>query len=137
MTDLDTAKRIIDATRRIAIVGASERSERDSYRIMQYLLRQGYTVFPVNPNAHRILEQDCLARLDEVPAPLDTVVCFRRSEFMEQIAREAVAAGAKHLWMQFGVVNPRAAEIAREAGLLVVMDRCIMIDHRRFGATAA
>jgi predicted CoA-binding protein len=98
---------------------------------MQYLLKHGFHVLPVNPNARQILGQRSFGSIDEIGEPIDTVVCFRRSEYLEPIARSAVAAHAKHLWMQFGVINERAAEVAEKAGLVVVMDRCIMVDHRR------
>jgi predicted CoA-binding protein len=132
MNDLETARRILGATRSIAVVGASERPERDSHRVMQYLLRQGFVVYPVNPNARRILDQTAYARLTEIPASIDTVVCFRRSEYLLPITRDLLAAGAKHLWMQLGVVNEEASDLACQEGVLVVMNRCIMTDHRRF-----
>jgi len=136
MNPVETSRRILAATTRIALVGASDRPERDSHRVMQYLLRQGFQVFPVNPNVTEVLGQACAGRLADLPVPIDTVLCFRRSEYIEPLAEETIAAGAKHLWMQFGVVNERAAQKVRDAGLLVVMDRCMMLDHRRFATLA-
>jgi len=126
-----TAVRILVATRSIAMVGASNRDWRDSHRVMKYLLDRRFDVYPVNPNADSILGRPCVAALEQLAPPIDTVVCFRRSSEIEGIARSAIAIGARHLWMQLGVINAKAAELARSAGLLVVMVRCIMVDHRR------
>ncbi len=122
---------ILATMRHIAIVGASDNPARDSQRIMSYLVKEGFDVMPVNPNAARVLDRACVATLEEIEGPIDTVVCFRRSSEILPIAQSAIAIGASHLWMQLGVVNQAAAELARGAGLKVVMNRCIMVDHRR------
>jgi predicted CoA-binding protein len=124
-------ERILASTRRIALVGASPHPWRDSHRVMAYLLACGFDVEPVNPNASSVLAQGCVARLEDLTGAVDTVLCFRRSSEMGAVARGAVAIGARYLWMQQGIVNCAAADIAREAGLEVVMDRCIMVEHRR------
>ena len=132
--DAATAALILDATRSVAVVGASDNPARDSHRISVYLKGAGFDVHPVNPNARRVAGLRCVASLGVLAhegIAIDTVVCFRRSEEIGPIAEAAIAVGAHHLWMQFGVVNQGAAARARAAGMLVVMDRCIMVDHRR------
>ena len=132
--DFAVASRILDATKSIAVVGASDNPARDSHHVTAYLKAAGFDVYPVNPYAERVAGLRCVASLallaDEGRA-IDTVVCFRRSEEIAPIAEAAIAIGAPHLWMQFGVVHQDAARRARAAGMLVVMDRCIMVDHRR------
>lgn len=131
MTAWDTAWKILAATRRIALVGASENPARDSHRVMRYLLAEGFEVDPVNPHAHTVCGRPCAPELAALAHPIDTVVCFRRNEHMETIARSAVGIAARHLWMQIGVVHDPARQVAQNAGLLVVMDRCILVEHRR------
>lgn len=136
--DFATATRILDATKSIAVVGASDNPARDSNYVTAYLDAAGFDVHPVNPNAERVGALRCVASLDVLAdegVAIDTVVCFRRSEEIAPIAEAAIEIGAHHLWMQFGVVNQAGALRARGAGLLVVMDRCIMVDHRRLVAS--
>lgn len=127
-----TVSRILAAARRIAVVGASERPSRDSHSVTHYLIDAGFEVYPVNPNLPSLFGRPCAARLEDIGVLIDTVVCFRRSDAIEAIAHSAIAIGAHHLWMQLGVVNSRAQDLARAAGLEVVMDRCIRTDHRRW-----
>ncbi len=132
--DFAIASRILYATRSIAVVGASDKPARDSHRVTVYLKGAGFDVYPVNPNATRVAGLRCvpsLGVLADEDIAIATVVCFRRSEEIVPIAEAAIAIGAHHLWMQFGVFNEAAAARARRAGMLVVMDRCIMVDHRR------
>ena len=124
------AEGIIASTHTIALVGASPSPMRDSHRIMAYLMRSGFKVVPVNPNASEVLGQRVYAALADIDLPIDTVVCFRRSEEIGPIADAAIAIKAKNLWMQLGVSNLAAKRAAEAAGLKVVMDRCIMVDHR-------
>ena len=131
MTTCDVAWQILTATRHIALVGASENPARDSHRVMRYLLGEGFEVSPVNPHAHTVCARLCASELAALSHPIDTVVCFRRSPHMEALARSAIAVGARHLWMQIGVVNDTARQLAEDAGLLVIMDRCILVEHRR------
>lgn len=121
-------------TRRIALVGASNKPERPSYHVMDFLLRQGFEVTPVNPGlaGQEILGQRVVASLDEA-APLDMVDLFRNSALVEAPVRDAIRLGAKTVWMQLGVINEDAARQAREAGLNVVMDRCPAIEIPRLG----
>ena len=130
MQDEDLARTIVQATKSIALVGASPNPLRESHRIMAYLVRVGFDVIPVNPMADEVLGKATVKDLRDIKVPIDTVVCFRRSEEIEPVAESAIAIGAKHLWMQLGVVNQKARDRAEKAGLLVVMDRCFMVDHR-------
>jgi hypothetical protein len=125
---------VLRAARRIAVIGASSNPARPSYGVVRYLLDAGYDVVPVNPNEAEVHGRRAFASLAEAVAAsgsVDLVDVFRRSELCEVHAREAVAAGARCLWLQLGVVSWEAARIAAEAGLAVVMDRCTAIEHRR------
>jgi predicted CoA-binding protein len=125
---------LLASARRIAIVGASPNPMRPSNSVMGYLRDQGYDVVPINPKAAEILGVPAYASLEEAAAAtgqFDIVDVFRRPEHTPEIARSAVATGSGALWMQLGVVNWEAAQIAHDAGLSVVMDRCTAIEHRR------
>jgi predicted CoA-binding protein len=125
----DVAARILREYRRVAVVGISDRPERDSHRVAAYLQRAGYTIIPVNPNVTQVLGLRCWPSLEAAPGPIEVVDVFRRSELVEPVVDAAIAIEAKAVWMQDGVVNERAAAKARAAGLLVVMDRCMLRDH--------
>jgi uncharacterized protein len=116
---------LLDSARTIAMVGASSRPERPSHGIFQKLLAHGYRVIPVNPNETEVLGQKAYASLKDVPEQIDIVDVFRRPEHTPAIAEEAVAIGAKTLWLQSGISNETAAELATRGGLSVVMDSCI------------
>ena len=129
-----TLRRLLKQLRRIAVVGVSRDWNRPSHFVAKYLIDHGYTVFAVNPRYEEVLGRPCypdLASAHRAQGPIDVVDCFRRSSDIEPIARDAVAVGARCLWMQLGVVNEAAAALAREAGLEVVMDRCMKIEHAR------
>jgi predicted CoA-binding protein len=113
----------------IAIVGASSSKGRPSNGVMQSLLAAGYRVVPVNPNEREVLGQRAYASVVEIPFAVDIVNVFRRSEYTEPIAAEAVAISARALWLQLGVINEAAATRAKAAGLIVVMDLCIAVEH--------
>jgi hypothetical protein len=125
----EIAARILREFRRIAVVGISDRRERDSHRVAAYLEQVGYVIIPVNPNVREVLGQRCWPSLDDAPGPIEVVDVFRRSELVEPVVDAAIRVGARAVWMQDGVVNEAAAAKARAAGLLVVMDRCMLRDH--------
>jgi predicted CoA-binding protein len=125
---------VLRAAKHIAVVGASANPARPSYGVVRYLMDAGYDVLPVNPNETEVHGRRAYASLADAVAaegPVDIVDVFRRSELCEAHAREAVAVGARCLWLQLGVVSWEAARIATEAGLAVVMDRCTAVEHRR------
>jgi len=128
-------ERQIEATllgaRTVAIVGLSPDPLRASYFIGYYLKRHGYKIVPVNPKETEILGEKSYPSLKDVPFPVDVVDVFRRPDAVPGIAREAVAIGAKALWLQFNVISPEAAKIAEDGGLTVVMDRCMKVEHAR------
>jgi predicted CoA-binding protein len=115
----------------IAVVGLSGRRSRPSYGVSEYMQSQGYRIIPVNPNEAEILGEKSWATLDEVPERIDIVDIFRRSEAVPEVVDAAIRIGARGIWMQEGVVNEEAAAKARDAGLEVVMDRCILKEHRK------
>ena len=131
MDDISTLRRILKSTRTIAVVGLSANWWRPSYFAAKYMQQHGYRVIPVNPAYGEVLGEKCYASLKDIPEPVDMVDCFRKSEEIPALAEEAVAIGAKTLWMQLGVANEAAAAAARNAGLDVVMDRCVKIEHAR------
>ena len=129
--DIAGIRRILGTSRTIAVVGLSAKWYRPSFFAAKYMQDHGYRIIPVNPSYQEVLGERCYATVGEVPRPVDIVDCFRRAEEMVPIARDAVAIGARVLWMQLGIRNAEAARIASEAGLEVVMDRCVKIEHAR------
>ena len=122
---------ILHTSRTIAVVGLSGKRFRPSYGVAEYLQKAGYRIIPVNPRESQILGEKCYPSLDAIPEAVDIVDIFRRSEFVPDIVEAAIRIGAKVIWMQEEVVHEEAARRAAEAGLTVVMDRCILKDHRR------
>jgi hypothetical protein len=122
---------LLERSRIIALVGLSPRPERDSNRIARYLIEQGYRVLGVRPGYEEILGRPCYPKLADVPEKIDLVNVFRRPVFVPGHAAEAVSAGAGALWLQLGVIHQQAALAAKHAGMTVVMDRCIMVEHDR------
>jgi len=120
---------ILKRTRSIAVVGFSPKENRPSHMVGKYLMNAGFTVYPVNPGVSEILGQVSYADLASIPGDVDVVDIFRRSDAVLPIVEAAIVIGAKVVWMQQGIVNEEAASLARKAGLQVVMDRCIKIDH--------
>ncbi len=120
-------------SRTIAVVGLSDRPDRDSHRVSSYLQRAGYRIIPVNPALTEVLGEKCFASLRDIQEPVDLVDIFRRSDFVAPIVDDAIAIGAKAVWMQDGVVDEDAAKRARAAGLAVVMDDCTMRRHFQLG----
>lgn len=121
---------ILASTRSIAVVGLSDNPDRDSHRVASYLKEQGFRVVPVNPNATEILGERCYPSLREIPFPVDLVDIFRKPEAVPAVVEEAIAMGARAVWMQSGIAHNAAADRARGAGLRVVMSRCLMVEHR-------
>jgi predicted CoA-binding protein len=117
----------------IAVVGLSPKTHRDSYRVAKYMQDHGFRIVPINPNAHEVLGEKAYASLTEAAQHerIDMVNCFRNSEDIPPIAAEAIAIGAKSLWLQLGVVNDAAAKQAADAGLVVVQNLCLMVEHRQ------
>jgi predicted CoA-binding protein len=126
----DTAE-ILRNYKTIAVVGLSPNRMRPSYGVSEYMKHQGYRIIPVNPGHPQILGEQSYPKLEDIPEPVEIVNVFRRSEFVGPVVDSAIAIGAKVVWMQEGIENETAAEKARAAGLEVVMDRCILKEHRR------
>jgi predicted CoA-binding protein len=127
-----TIQRIVNTAKTIAVVGLSANELRASNFVGYYLRRHGYNVIPVNPREEQILGQKSYASLADVPEPIDVVDVFRAPAALPDIAREAVAVGAKALWCQFGVINAEGNQIALDGGLDLVVDRCLKIEHARY-----
>jgi uncharacterized protein len=128
--DLREIRDLLRRTRTVAVVGLSDRPYRTSHAIASSLQGFGFEIFPVNPNLHGpVLGEVPYESVQDIPTPVDIVDVFRRSEKVMPVAQDAVAAGAKVLWMQSGVINEEAAAYASEHGLTVVMDRCIKVDY--------
>ncbi|CAM4291344.1 putative CoA-binding protein [Paenibacillus endophyticus] len=121
-------KVILERSMTVAVVGLSDKPDRVSYMVSEAMQAKGYTIIPVNPNADSILGQKSYPSLKDIPVPVDIVNVFRRSEHTPPVAQEAVAIGAKTLWLQLGISNDEAAEIATAGGLEVIMDRCIKVE---------
>jgi predicted CoA-binding protein len=130
-TDINTLRRILKQSRTLAIVGLSANWYRPSFFAAKYMQEHGYRIIPVNPAYQEVLGEKCYPSLKDIPEKVDVVDCFRKSEDIEPIAKEAIEIGAKVLWMQLGVINEKAAAMARDAGLEVVQDRCVKIEHGR------
>ncbi|HWP83014.1 MAG TPA: CoA-binding protein [Bacteroidota bacterium] len=124
-------RKLLKQVRTIAVVGASTKPWRDSYQIAQFLIDRGYKVFPVNPSYEDVLGLKCYPDLLSVPERIDLVDIFRRPEAVGEIVQQAIAVNAGAIWMQLGVSNEEAAKLAADAGIQVVMDRCIALDYRR------
>jgi uncharacterized protein len=123
---------ILDKTSSIAVVGLSSRPSRPGYYVPSYLQKHGYRIVPVNPELDEALGERAYHDLLAVPEPIDLVLVFRRSEAVEPTVEQAIQVKAKAIWLQKGIINIQAAEIARAAGLLVVMDACMMVEHRKW-----
>jgi hypothetical protein len=122
---------LLARARRIAVVGLSPRPERDSNRVARYLIARGYEVVPVYPRLETVLERPAYRRVQDVPGAVDLVDVFRRSEFLGGVVDDVLAARAPAVWFQLGCVDEAAAGRAAAAGALVVMDRCLMVEHAR------
>ena len=123
-------KEILEEVKTIAVVGASANQDRDSYKVMEALIQYGYQIFPINPSeeGNLILGQNCYANLSSVSEKIDMVDVFRAADAVMGVTKEAIAIGASVLWTQLDIINKEAAEVAEQAGLKVVMDRCPKIE---------
>jgi len=122
---------LLRTARTIAVVGLSPKPYRASFGVSEFLQSAGYRIIPVNPNLREVLGEKAYARLEDIPEKVDIVDVFRRSEAVPEVVESAIRIGARAVWMQEGVVNEEAAARARAAGLLVVMDTCILKEHHR------
>jgi predicted CoA-binding protein len=132
MDDSDKLRRILRTSKTLAVVGLSAQWHRPSHFAAKYMQEHGYRVIPVNPTYDSILGEKCYKRLADIPEKVDIVDCFRKSAEIPALVDEAIAMGAKVLWMQLGVENPEARRKAEAAGLEVVENRCVKIEHGRF-----
>lgn len=132
MSSAHDIQRILQRCRTLAVVGLSAEAHRPSYFAAKYMLEHGYRIVPVNPKYPSILGQRCFPSLEAIDHPVDMVDVFRRPQDTPAIAEQAVAIGAKVLWLQLGVINEQAHAIATAGGLEVVQDRCVKIEHARF-----
>jgi len=130
MNDQEIAQ-LLSTARTIAVVGLSGNPDRPSFGVAQYLQSKGYRIIPVNPTIDSVFGEKSYASLSEIPEKVDIVDVFRRSEFVPALAEEAIKIGARCLWLQLGVIHEEAARRARDAGLLVVMDRCLAVERLR------
>ncbi len=126
-----TIRDILLKAKRIAVVGLSPKKDRPSYRVAEYLMANGYEIIPVNPNCTEIFGKKCYRSLTEVPGDVDIVDIFRRPEEVPPVVDDAITIRAGVVWMQEGIINEAAARKAREAGLDVVMDKCMLKEHMR------
>ena len=126
-------QRIFTEMKIIAVVGLSPKENRPSHQVARYLLQAGYTIIPVNPGQEEILGRKCYPDLLSIEGPVEVVDIFRRADQVEPVVRDAIAVGARVIWMQQGIVNERVAALADAAGLTVIMDRCMKVDHMQFG----
>jgi uncharacterized protein len=126
-------KEIVTRYHTIAVVGLSPDQGKPSFEVAAYLQRAGFRIIPVNPACQEILGERCYPTLADIPDEVEIVDVFRRPEFLPEIVEQAIAKGAKVVWMQEGIVNQPAAQRAEEAGLAVVMDRCLLKEHHRLG----
>src|SRR4051794_30597806 len=123
-------KEILEKYKAIAVVGLSSQTWRPSYSVSQYMQGAGYRIIPVNPNETEVLGEKAYASLEDIPEPIEIVDIFRRPEYVPEVVEAAIRRKAKVIWMQLGVANQAAADRASAAGLEVVMDRCILVEHR-------
>lgn len=128
---MDEIERIIKDSKNIAVVGLSNKLGRPSLTVASYLTGQGYRIIPVNPTIQEVGGEKCYPDLTSIPERVDIVNIFRRHEDVPPVVEEAIRIGAKAIWMQEGIVNEEAASKAREAGIMVVMDRCMLKEHER------
>lgn len=133
---METEFEILRSCRVLAVVGLSSDPRRASHGVSRYLQREGYRILPVNPKESEVLGEKAWPSLADVPEPVDCVVIFRRPEHVPAVVEQAIRIGVRAVWMQHGITHPEAAARAREAGLLVVEDRCMMLEHMRLAQSS-
>jgi len=131
MSEALSIANLLRSAHTIAVVGLSSKRWRPSYGVSEYMKQAGYRIIPVNPGLSEVLGEKCYPDLAAVPETIDIVDIFRRSEFVPEVVEAAIRVGAKAVWMQEGVIHEAAARMARKAGLTVVMDRCLLKEHRK------
>lgn len=129
-TEAETIARILRTAQTVAVVGASDDRQKAAFYVPAYLRGQGYHIFPIHPEKERLINRPAYPSLAAVPEPIDVVLIYRRAEAVPPVVDEAIGVGAKAVWMPIGVVNDDAAARARAAGLDVVMDHCMMVEHK-------
>lgn len=127
----DHIEKILTESKTIAVVGISDKPERPSHRVAKYLQKQRYRIIPVNPRLDEVLGEKCYSSLEEIPIKVDVVDIFRKPEDIQPIVDSAIKIGARAIWMQEGITNDKAADMAKSAGLMVVMNRCMLKEHRK------
>jgi predicted CoA-binding protein len=130
----DEIKKILQNSKTIAVVGLSDKPERDSYKVAQYLKEQGYAIIPVNPTKTEILGEKTYPDLASIPGPVDIVDIFRNIDAVPGIVDEAIGIGAKVVWMQLGLAHNASAAKAKEAGLVAVQSKCLKVEHQKLKA---
>ena len=128
---MTSIEKILENGRTVAVVGLSPRRHRDSHVVAKYLQGQGYRIIPVNPMAEEVLNEKCYPDLKSIPEKIDVVDIFRRSEDVPPIVDQAIDIGASTVWMQLDIVNEEASAKAEDAGLNVIMDKCMLVEHKR------
>jgi uncharacterized protein len=131
ISEADQIAELLRTSKTIAVVGLTSDSMRPSNSVSEYMQSKGYRIIPVNPNESEVLGEKAYARLADVPEKIDLVNVFRRPEFVADVVRQAIELKLPAIWLQEGVIDERAAQSARDAGMIVVMDRCILKEHRR------
>ncbi len=131
MTDTNPLRTLLTHSTTIAVVGLSPKEDRASNSVARYLLEKGYTVIPVNPGQQQILGQTCYPDLQSIPGHIDIIDIFRKSEDVLPIVEQAIHCDCTAIWMQLGIKNQQAADLAQDHNLLVIMDKCIKIEHAR------
>lgn len=132
LTQDSQIKALLEQTKTIAVVGLSPDPTKPSYEVSSYLQSKGYKIVPVRPDTEEVLGEKAYASLSEIPFPIDIVDIFRRVEFIPEVVDEAIKIGAKAVWMQLGLKHEQAAQKAISNGMDVVMDRCLLIEHKKF-----
>ena len=122
----ESLKNLLKSIKTIAVIGASPNPDRDSYKVMKFLIEKGYEIFPINPNVtnNKILDQDCYSNIQEIKKKIDMVDIFRAQEFVMEITQDVITIGAQVIWTQEGIIDEKSAQLAKNAGIIFVMNEC-------------